>query len=76
MTDWFSNDELFRRELEDGHRWAAVVVARFVAAGLPVCHGARPSTWAIGDDCGGVVVLTVHLGDVGELDLCRMFNTI
>jgi hypothetical protein len=36
MTDWFSNDELFRRELEEGHARAEEVAARFRDSGLQV----------------------------------------
>ena len=36
MTDWFANDRLFRQELEAGHRWAGLVAARLVEAGLDV----------------------------------------
>ena len=36
MGDWFENDDLFRRELEAGHRWAQVVSQRFQGAGLHV----------------------------------------
>jgi hypothetical protein len=34
VTDWFSNDPLFRRELEAGHHWASLVAARLMDAGL------------------------------------------
>jgi hypothetical protein len=36
MVDWFENDDLFRRELEAGHRWAEVIARRFLGAELHV----------------------------------------
>src|SRR5689334_18766566 len=36
MTDWFSNDELFRRELSVGHQYAELVAARLREEGLHV----------------------------------------
>jgi hypothetical protein len=36
MTDWFENDELFRSELQAGHRHAELVAARLRAARLPI----------------------------------------
>jgi hypothetical protein len=35
MSDWFDNDELFRKELEEGHRWASLVVDRLNEQGVP-----------------------------------------
>jgi hypothetical protein len=35
VTDWFDNDELFRKELEAGHKWAALVTTRLNDAGIP-----------------------------------------
>jgi hypothetical protein len=35
MTDWFKNDDLFRRELVKGHRWATQVTERLNAEGIP-----------------------------------------
>jgi hypothetical protein len=43
LSDWFSNDELFRRELEEGHIHAADVAARLRASGLPVA--VTPLEW-------------------------------
>lgn len=34
-TDWFKNDALFRRELEVGHKWAAIVADRLNEEGVP-----------------------------------------
>lgn len=33
--NWFSNDELFRKELETGHKWAALVVSRLNDNDIP-----------------------------------------
>ena len=34
MTDWFENNDLFRRELAKRHAWATKVHARLVEAGV------------------------------------------
>ncbi len=34
-TDWFENDALFRKELVEGHKWAAMVADRLNDAGIP-----------------------------------------
>ena len=43
QTPWAENDELFRRELEEGHRWASKVGALLEAEGLQVA--VTPMEW-------------------------------